>query len=254
MTSGNLTAPDGSSAAPAIGFAADATAGLYRKGTGIIGVAGQLYIPDRVGSLHMFLVEPTGLGKAATGTGHHFLELDGSTWPNSAFPELAAHLGQGGTTFTLPNAYATGRFPRSRTSAVAAGTVQANAVGPHTHPDVTPTTAAETQDHTHTYSGTTGIDSPDHTHTISLGVNNGVGGGSTFVAYSAYAVPGVGSTSSTTAITSSGVSGRHTHAFSGTTAGRTGTHNHTVTVSTPANTGTTETRPEALAVVLCIKT
>jgi hypothetical protein len=46
----------------------------------------------------------------------------------------------------------------------------------------------------------------------------------------------------------------HTHPFSGSTAGRSAGHTHNVTVSTPANTGTTETRPEALSVVLCIKT
>jgi hypothetical protein len=253
MTNGALTAVDGTSTAPSIGFASDATAGFYRKGTGVLGLTGRLYDASEVGSLHMFLVEPTGLGKAGTGTGYRFLELDGSTWPNSAFPELAAHLGQGGTTFTLPNAYATGRFPRSRTATVAAGVAQANTVGPHTHPDVTATTGNISADHSHTYSGNTGIDGPDHTHNTSLGVNNGVGGGSTFVAYSAYAVAGSGTTSSTSTVTSGGPNSRHTHAFSGTTSGVSSNHTHNVTVSTPANTGTTETRPEALSVVLCIK-
>jgi len=248
MTNGNLTAPDGTSVAPSVGFAADATVGLYRKGTGEMAVGGLLSgnTGSDVGSLHSFLVEPTGLGKGGTGTGFRYLELDGSTWPNSAFPALATHLGQGGTTFTLPNAYATGRFLRSRTATVTAGTAQANTVGAHTHPDVTATTGTESADHTHLFSGTTSVDSPDHTHSVPVnagGASGGVTGGGSFSLNVAPSTP-----------TSNGASTRHTHTFSGTTSGRTAAHTHNVTVSTPANTGTTETRPEALSVVLCIKT
>jgi hypothetical protein len=216
-----------------------------RESAGVMKVVGgKLKGGSPTGGLHMFLVEPPALGKGAVGTGHDYLELDGSTWPNSAFPDLATHLAQGGTTFTLPNAYATGRFPRSRTATVAAGTAQANTVGPHTHPDVTPTTAAETQEHTHGVSGTTGVDSPDHTHNVTVGAwNNSTTGGGSFTINSGATTVGTG-----------GANQRHQHSFSVTSGGRSATHNHTVTVSTPANTGTTETRPEALSVVLCIKT
>jgi hypothetical protein len=42
MTNGALTAVDGTSSAPSIGFAADATTGFYRKGTGQTAVVGGL--------------------------------------------------------------------------------------------------------------------------------------------------------------------------------------------------------------------
>jgi hypothetical protein len=241
---GHQSRTSGTSAAPAFTFAQEPTLGFFREAAGVIRfVGGTLKGAAPLGGLHMFLVEPTGLGKGAVGTGHEYLELDGSTWPNASFPALAAHLGQAGTTFTLPDAKTTGRFPRSRTATVAAGTAQANTVGPHTHPDVTPTTAAETQDHTHAFSGNTGTDFPDHTHTTYIAnIPSSTGGGSFAFQY------GANSTQT------GGASTRHQHSFSGNTGSRSATHNHTVTVSTPANTGTTETRPEALSFVFCIKT
>jgi hypothetical protein len=246
MTDKKLTAVDGSSSVPSVGFSADATTGFYRSATGKTGIIGRLEGNGAVGvgSLHMFLVEPTGLGKGAVGTGHKYLELDGSTWPNASFPDLATHLGQGGTTFTLPNAYATGRFPRSRTAAVAAGTLQSNTVGPHTHPDVTKTTTVESVPHTH--SGTTGAMNANasHTHTSNAALNSfggGINGGGAFSVNQT----GTGATINAT-------NTDHGHPF--TSGNPSVQHTHDVTVNTPANTGTTETRPEALSVVLCIKT
>jgi hypothetical protein len=55
-------------------------------------------------------------------------------------------------------------------------------------------------------------------------------------------------------VTSGGANQRHTHSFAAYSGGRSAAHTHDSTVPTPANTGTTETRPEALSVVLCIKT
>jgi hypothetical protein len=238
----------GTSTKPAYAFAAEPTLGLYRSAAGVMSVAGGSLSPKHVlpaGSVHMFLKEPASLGKVTADTGKDFLELNGATYNRADYPDLADFInGVGvGSTFTLPDMYSTGRFPRSRTAAVAALTVQANTVGPHTHPDVTPTTAAETQEHFHTFSGTTSTDSPDHTHN-SMNYNGGAG--------NAGGAPG-GFPGGLTEATS-GASARHTHNFSGSTSGRTATHNHTVTVSTPANTGTTETRPEAIAFVYCVKT
>jgi hypothetical protein len=195
------------------------------------------------GEVAMFLQQPPSLGRVTADTGKDWLELNGAAYNVADYPALAAFLGAVGSTFTLPDLYTSGRFPRSRTAALAALATQANTVGPHTHPDVTPTTAAETQEHTHTFSGTTSTDSPDHTHN-SMNYNGGAG--------NAGGAPGgfPGGLTETT----SGASARHTHSFGGSTSGRSASHNHTVTVSTPANTGTTETRPEAIAFVFCVKT
>lgn len=245
-TGGHQSRTSGTSTAPAFTFAQEPTLGFFRDGAGVMRfVGGALRGASPVGGLHMFLVEPVGLGKAATGTGHDYLELDGSTWPNASFPALAAHLNQGGSTFTLPNAYATGCFPRSRTATVAAGTKQSNTVGPHTHPDQAITTGTESADHTHSGSGTTSQDFPDHTHNYTTGIFSGssTGGG-------AFACAPSGSQT----LTSGGANARHQHTYSFTTGGRSSAHTHNATVPTPANTGTTETRPEAISFVFCVKT
>jgi hypothetical protein len=234
----------GTSTKPAYAFAAEPTLGLYRSAPGVISVTGgKLKGGTPTGMLCVFPKEPPSLAKVTADTGKDYVELNGATYNTADYPDLAAFLGAVGSTFTVPDMYTAGRFPRSRTAALAALATQANTVGPHTHPDVTPTTAAETQEHTHTFSGTTGVDSPDHTH-LSRNYNGGAGnaGGA------AGGFPG-----GVDEVTS-GASTRHTHSFSGTTSGRSATHNHTVTVSTPANTGTTETRPEAIAFVFTLKT
>jgi hypothetical protein len=240
-----LQMPAGTSTDPSYSFVDETTLGIYRASAGQMAIAGQLTGNGAVdvGSTHMFLVAPSGLGSGGTGTGHRYLELDGSTWANSAFPALATHLGQGGSTFTLPDMKTLGRFPRSRTAAVAAGTAQGDTVGPHTHPDVTKTTGAQSADHYHTGSGTTGADSPDHTHGFTASIGGSTTGGG------AFAIGSYPSASNT-----SGASARHYHSYSFSTSGVSANHTHSVTVDTPANTGTTETRPVALSFVFCIKT
>jgi hypothetical protein len=231
---------------PAYSFAAEPTLGLYRSAAGVMSVAGGSLSPKHVlpvGAVFMFPKEPASLGKVTADTGKDYLELNGATYNTADYPDLAAFLGAVGSTFQVPGMTDTGRFPRSRTGTLAALTVQANTVGPHTHPDVTPTTAAETQDHTHTFSGTTGTEGSAHSHgyfEFNAGSGNagGAGGG--------FKDPSQTQTSTESSL--------HTHNFSGTTNSRSATHNHTVTVSTPANTGTTETRPEALSLVFVIKT
>jgi hypothetical protein len=235
----------GTSTKPAYAFAAEPTLGFYRSAAGVVSIAGGKFKGGGfVGSVSMFIAEPASLGKVTADVGKDFLELNGASYNVTDYPDLAAFLGVASGTFTVPNMYDTARFPRSRSAAVAVRSAQGNTTGPHTHPDVTPTTAAETQEHTHTFSGTTGNDSPDHTHgyTQRSGALHQDGTNSATVA------------TQDVAATTGGANQRHQHAFSGTTAGRSATHNHTVTVSTPANTGTTETRPEALAFVFAVKT
>lgn len=244
---GFVSRTDGAPATPAYSFASEPTLGFYRSAAGIISVVGgQLLGGVQTGGVQMFIAPPASLGSLTTDTGKQWLELNGASYNVTDYPALASFLGVATGTFTLPDMYTLGRFPRSRTAATAVRTAQANTTGPHTHPDVTPTTAAETQEHTHGFSGTTGTDFPDHNHQVSIGAGAAAGpvtGGGQF------SLPVAPST-----VTSGGANQRHQHSFSGSTAGRSATHNHTVVVSTPANTGTTETRPEAMSFVFVVKT
>ncbi|MCP1937403.1 hypothetical protein J2R95_003198 [Bradyrhizobium japonicum] len=245
-TDNQLIPAAGTSTKPAYSFAAEPTLGFYRSAAGVVSLAGGKLSPTglrEVGEVAMFSALPASLGVTTTDTGKDWLELNGATYNVADYPALASRYGVSSGTFTLPDMYTLGRFPRSRTAATAVRTAQANTVGPHTHPDVTPTTAAETQDHVHTFSGTTGVDSPDHVHNT-VGYDGGAG--------NAGGAPG-GFNSGLRQV-SSGASTRHMHSFSGTTNSRSATHNHTVTVSTPANTGTTETRPEAISFIFAVKT
>lgn len=239
----------GTAAKPAYSFASEPTLGFYRPSAGVIRVVGgRLAGGPEPSTVQMFMTPPASLGTATAHTGREWLELNGATYNTADYPALASKLGVVGSTFTLPDMYTTGRFPRSRTASVAELTTQANTVGPHTHPDVTPTTAAETQEHTHNFSGTTGgMNRNDpHTHSVSPGevYHSGTGSG----------LGGGGSFGLDVAISLGSTSVAHEHSFSGTTSGRSATHNHAVTVSTPANIGTTETRPEALSFVFAVKT
>lgn len=249
-TDNQLIPADGTSTKPAYAFASEPTLGFRRFAAGVAAFVGGKLSPKNIiptGSVHMFVALPASIGIFASDTGKDWLELNGQTYNRSDYPDLADIInGVGvGSTFTLPNMTATGRFPRSRIpGTTAVGTAQANTVGPHTHPDVTPTTGVESTSHTHAFSGTTGNDSPDHTHggVIVSGNNYNSPGGATIV------------TQSVNGGSTGGASTRHQHPFSGTTGGQTANHTHQVTVSTPANTGTTETRPEALSFVFAVKT
>lgn len=246
-SSNQLIPAAGSSTTPAYSFAPEPTLGFYRSAAGVISVTGgRLRGGVPLGAVSMFPKEPASLGKVTADTGKDYLECNGATYNTADYPDLAAFLGATGSTFVVPQMSDTGRFPRSRTSSVSALTAQSNTVGPHTHPDVTPTTAAETQEHTHPFSGTTGSMNQNATHTHSSNAAANTGGSST---------PGGSfAINPQAAATINAANTDHQHSFSGTTSGRSATHNHTVTVSTPANTGTTETRPEALSFVFAIKT
>jgi hypothetical protein len=232
-------------AKPAYSFAAEPTLGFYRASAGVIALTGgQLRGGVPTGAVNMFIALPSSIGFATADTGKEYLELNGATYNTADYPALAAFLGAVGSTFTLPDMTTANRFPRARGSTLTVRTTQANTVGPHTHPDVT--SAAETQEHTHSFSGTTGTSnqSLNHSHTY---IDASVPGPQK---------PNSGGTApfgSTQAGTTSAVDlSGHNHNFSGTTSGRSAVHNHVV--STPANTGTTETRPEAIAFVFAVKT
>ena len=245
MTDQKLTVVDGTAAAPSITFASEPTLGLYRIGPGRIGVVGgKIQGAQPVGGLHMFPKEPASLGKVTADTGKDYLECNGATYNVADYPELAAFLGAVGGTFTVPNMTDTGRFPRSRTSTVAAGTAQANVFKSHAHV-VSGNTGNQSADHTHYFSGTTAgmTRSNPHTHSSNANITGpaGVTGGGSFYA------PATG------AATINSTDINHEHPFSGTTGGISAAHYHAFSV-TSAATGDTETRPEALSFVFCIKT
>jgi hypothetical protein len=214
----------GTSTKPAYSFAAEPTLGFYRSAAGVISVTGGRLSGAEPSTVQMFMTAPASLGTATAHTGREWLELNGATYNTADYPALAAKLGVVASTFTLPDMYTLGRFPRSRTAAVAALTAQANTVGPHTHPDVTPTTAAETQDHSHPFSGTTGSVNRNaaHNHQSDGWEGGSLSGGG-----------GVGGAFVSLSRTTSTANTDHEHAFSGVTGSRNATHNHQVTVSTP---------------------
>ena len=245
MTDKKLTVVDGTAVAPSITFASEPTLGLYRIGPGLIGVVGgKIKGTLPVGGIHMFPKEPASLGKATADTGKDYLECNGAAYNVTDYPDLAAFLGVVSGTFAVPNMTDTGRFPRSRTASVTAGTVQANVLKSHTH-GVAGSTGTESSSHTHGFSGTTGSMNRSNPHTHSSNANvygtAGVTGGGSF------------SAPSSGAATIDYADINHEHAFSGTTGGQNVNHYHNFSV-TSAATGDTETRPEAMSFVFCIKT
>lgn len=152
-------------------------------------------------------------------------------------------VGNGLTTFNLPDGKTTGRFLRSRTASVTIGTSQSNQNKSHTHTG-SGTTGIESVTHTHNYSGTTGAMSANATHTHG---HNAISGTST--------TGGGGFTcGGSTAATIGGANIDHTHVFSGTTSGISADHTHaySFTTSTGSADGT-EARPESLVGMLCIR-
>jgi hypothetical protein len=71
-------------------------------------------------------------------------------------------VGDGVNTFTLPDFKTAGRFRRSRTSTLAIGTYQADAVGPHSHPNTatatTIVTASTDTQGSHSHGGITAVE------------------------------------------------------------------------------------------------
>lgn len=230
---------------PAYSFYSERTLGFYHLGTKQIGIAGgTLRGPGAVpvGAVVMFLGPPAGLGT-------DWLELNGNTYSNASFPDLAAHLNQGGSSFTLKAMTDTGRFPRSRTGALAVGTAQSSVFAAHTH-GVSGTTNTENVDHSHTFSGTTANENQIHQHTYSAPIGSSLvnlQGGSTYG--NVYV-----NTSPSGSFTTGSENANHNHNFSGTTNTASAHHAHTFSVTSASAGSGSETRPEALSFYFCIKT
>jgi hypothetical protein len=231
----------GGSTTPSMRFSAEETLGFYRASAAnaeFVGgrLSGDGLIP--AGAVVDFLVEPSGFKNDGT-SGGKWLELNGEEYEDADYPALAAHLAQVGSTFTLPDCTTTGRFRRSRQSGTAAGDTQANAIKTHTH-DVTGT-AASGGAHTHT--GTTASNGA-HTHVTDVGHGGTAQSGAGVSA-------GSHNTSENNNLPTDS-QGAHTHTF---TTDSGGAHSHDVTGTAAAHSGAaSETRPEALVVITCIKT
>jgi len=193
-----------------------------------------------------------------------FLECDGSTPLRASTPDLFAAIGttwgagNGTTTYTLPDLKTAGRFLRSRSGLVAAGTYQTADIAAHNHTatastTITSITVAADGTHNHTV---TSSDS-GHFHDITQLDSGGggirtafmdsLGGGTPNIVLNFTTGPGVTLRSQTgfAAITSTAVAvGNHSH------SGSTGTATTSVTVN---NSTGTETRPINASAIACIR-
>lgn len=192
--------------------------GYYVGGTGIPNGTQIVTIPGGGTSLT--------LTASATSTGSNTLII--SPWP----------LGNGTTTFTLPNMQDSGRHPRARYFGSPVGTYLTNQNLAHTHTGTT--TANGSAVHAHT--GTTGNVSADHTH--SVGFTNSLLVAS--VASTPHA--SLGYVSNLASTNTTGANANHTHAF---TTDSSGDHTHIFTTNTSG--GLVEARPEGLVLLFCVR-
>lgn len=141
-------------------------------------------------------------------------------------------LGDGSTTFNLPDAYTNSPFRRSRNSSASRymGQAQSYQNAAHTH------TGTSDSGGSHTHTGTTDSGGVDHTHSYNAP--------SLLAVYGAGGLTGSTSTGTNTGGASAYL---HTHTF---TTGSSSTHTHTFTTD---SSGSSEARPNALIVLTCIK-
>jgi microcystin-dependent protein len=183
-----------------------------------------------------------------------FFECDGATPSRTLTPDLFAKIsttwgvGNGATTYTLPDMKTAGRFIRARTGSVAVGTYQAADIAAHNHA-LTSASIASSGAHTHT--GTTDTTGSGHGHTVTVSdtrawgfsralLNNVASGGTDGATGQSGAFNiAVTVTSGSISASTDGTDGTHTHTFS---ISSSGAHTHTLTGTTDNSTGT-ETRP-----------
>lgn len=158
----------------------------------------------------------------------------------------------GAGTIRLPNISAAGRFRRSRSSSTAVGQLQSSSNLSHTH-TASGITGTQSANHTHTYSGSTGTESANHSHALTSTIGyrlfaTGSGGVPGAVP------PGYGGADFQVSLGGTGTESQaHSHAYSGTSSLNSGNHTHAISMTTDS-TGSTETRPETIVVMTCVKT
>jgi microcystin-dependent protein len=185
-----------------------------------------------------------------------FFECDGTAVKRAKAPDLYAAIGltwgpgNGSDDFPLPDFKTAGRFLRSRSGSVAAGTLQVDTVGPHNHPgsgsvssSVSLSIAADGA-----WLPSISISDPTHNHQQQNAQSKSRPFGPT--AGNLWTNPNVNTLTSNdpTGITAFSTSApNHTH------AGSTGSFSSSVTVTVSNNTGTTETRPINASALACIR-
>lgn len=142
-------------------------------------------------------------------------------------------------TFRLPDLTTAGKYRRSRTATVQAGTVQTDQNKAHTHTGVTGT---ESSNHAHVYSGTTSSENTDHSHNI------GLFDGTDAFGHGAGGVTPTGNGGGRTG-TTGGINSAHQHTYSGTSGLQNLNHTHTI-----SSDGGTEVRPTSVVFLTCVKT
>lgn len=248
---------DGTATAPSAYFDSEVTLGLYRASAGHMAISQGKRLTGNgaltCGQYAFFPKAPSAFSSAGVpGTNTEWLECDGSVYNFSDFPDLAAFLvgtygGNGTTTFGVPNAKDTGRFLRSRTASLTVGTAQANITASHTH--TASGTTASNGAHVHT------VTDVGHTHLL---INTDTSGGlssltnSNQILQNALAGGAVSSYNLSGSATAATI-GKSSTSSTGVSVDSGGAHTHTISLTTDAS-GGAETRPEALAAILCIKT
>ena len=201
--------------------------------------------------------------------GGDVIECDNALYKRASLPELFAKISTtfgttDSTNFRVPDGKTLGKFLRSRTGSVAAGTAQTNQNASHTHTG-SGTTSGQSTTHTHTgtsdapnvslahtHTGTSDSTNTDHTHTqqgtftsgaMSANASHthsgiplpaGAGGGGGFSTVNGTTNTNATNTDHTHSVTISGATtamsanAAHTHTFT-TAASGTLTHTHTFT-------------------------
>lgn len=175
------------------------------------------------------------------------LECNGATPLRASAVDLFAEIGtthgtgNGATTFTLPDGYTLGKFLRSRTASVTAGTAQTNQNKAHTHslsgiPGLGTLAVDSGGSHTHTATDS------GHTHPYARAAFGPSGGGASGSVFDNNNT--TGTTSSGTANITVQSGGAHVHTISG-----------ALTLGTMATVtdGGTEARPENISAILCVR-
>lgn len=197
--------------------------------------------------------ECTGTTKSRAGEGIDLFAKASTTWG----------VGNGATTFGLPDAYTAGKFLRSRTASVALATAQGDQNKAHTHA-LTAASAAANGGFTpsgtignntaFTMSGTTSTVNHDHTHTVPFAATgntatlSGSNTNQSFVNANLTTTSSIQSQDHTHTVTVSQDSA-HIHTFTGNAVSA---HTHTLSGTTDSD-GGTEARPTNLSAILCIK-
>lgn len=150
-------------------------------------------------------------------------------------------LGDGSTTFTIPDTKTNARYRRSRDTFIRVGQALADQNQTHTHTG-SGTTSIEDAAHNHNVSGTTSGQSQDHTHSYTKPTQSAVvGSGGAFF------------DNSTSGDNTGGSSQDHTHTFSTVSEVENQNHHHTYSF-TSSSSGGAEARPITLVVMTCIRT